>query len=127
VDILDGIQETMVSISSSHKFKAMLCWHTSKQPLFYNDTWWYSKYTVVKQWLEIYLHMLEVNCEIADKDRLDQARRASKTIHIDLDPLFKVQAERLLQYLDSFHETHKAMQKKGIILESCQEHLDGCG
>jgi hypothetical protein len=28
----------MVLISSSHKFKAMLCQHTSKQPLFYNDT-----------------------------------------------------------------------------------------
>jgi hypothetical protein len=124
-DILEGIQETMVSILSSHKFKAMLCQHTSKQPLFYNDTQWYGKYTVVKQWLELYLHVLEVNHEIADKDQLDWARRASKTIHIDLDPLFKVQAERLLCYLDSFHKTHKGMQKKGITLESCREHLDG--
>jgi hypothetical protein len=124
-DILDGIRETMVLISSSHKFKAMLCQHTSKQPLFYNNTRWYGKYTVVKQWLEIYLHVLEVNRKIADKDRLDRARRASETTHMDLDPSFKMQAERLLWYLDSFHKTHEDMQKKGITLESCQEHLDG--
>jgi hypothetical protein len=114
----------MVSILSSHKFKAMLCWHTRKQPLFYNNTWWYGKYTVVKQWLEIYPHVLEVNRKIADKDQLDWAGRASRPsiltwIHCSRSKL------RLLRYLDSFHKTHKAMQKKEITLESCQEYLYG--
>jgi hypothetical protein len=112
----------MVSISTSHKFKGMLRRHTSKQPLFYNDTRWYGKYNVVKQWIELYPHVLEVNREIADKDR---TRRTPKSIHIDMDPLFKVQVERLFRYLESFHKMHEAMQKKGITLESCREHLDG--
>jgi hypothetical protein len=83
-------------LNGSHKFKAMLHQHTSKQPLFYNDTWWWGKYTVVKQWLELYPHVLEVNHKIADKDRQDQTRRASKTIHLDLNPLFKVEAEDVI-------------------------------
>jgi hypothetical protein len=62
-DILEGIRETMVSISSSHKFKAMLCQHTSKQPLFYNNTWWWANLLLLS-----IPHVLEVDCEIADKD-----------------------------------------------------------
>lgn len=119
-DLIESVRKTMVSVSTSCKLRARLRHHTKLVPLFYNDTRWYGKYFMLKRWLELYDHFKTVNQEI----RAQEGGVNAKYIVLQGGVNFKNNVSKFATYFEKFHNTHVAMEKRGLRLCDCRNQLD---
>jgi hypothetical protein len=118
LELVESVHATMVSISSSLKLTSHLKRHSQLVPIFFNDTRWYGKFFMLKRWLELYPHIIAVNSEVTAKD----GRRGRL---IFMDPhLRRSDVETYAKYFEKFHNTHTAMEARGMTLSGCRAQLD---